>query len=94
VAAFAHRHCEEEESMARLRALAERVFPAPRPGTTILHGPEELGEHLHADEVRHKKQFHVLRPLLARAGFATCPACRRCALPSWQRTLDATADAA
>lgn len=89
-------YCEEAQSMARFRALAERVFSSAKAWhhyTSMAR--KNFREHLHADEVRYKKYLYVLRPLLAARWIRDLPGVPPMRFAELaQRTLDATVDTA
>jgi hypothetical protein len=87
---------EEAETMARFRALAERVFSNAKGWHHYTSmAKKNFREHLQADEVRYKKYLYVLRPLLAARWIRTLPGVPPMRFAELaQHTLDATADAA
>ena len=87
---------EEAETMARFRALAERVFSNAKGWHHYASmAKKNFREHLQADEVRYKKYLYVLRPLMAARWIRTLPGVPPMRFAELaQHTLDASADAA
>lgn len=87
---------EDATAMARFRALAERVFFNAKAWHHYASmARKNFREHLQADQVRYKKYFYVLRPLLAARWIRErhgVPPMRFAELA--QHVLDAVADAA